>query len=51
MLFDSMTDDEIEAAREERESGFSEKLTKWGAAEDGFPVLGGRVHCGPGSGA
>jgi len=36
MLFDSMTNDVITAAKDERKPGLKEKFTKWGSAEDAF---------------
>ena len=36
MLFDSLTNDALAAAKDERKTGLKEKFTKWGSAEDAF---------------
>jgi len=43
MVFDSMTNDVIAAAKDERTTGLKEKFTKWGSAEDAFQFWADRL--------
>jgi len=43
MVFDSMTNDVIAAAKDERTIGLKEKFTKWGSVEDAFQFWAGRL--------
>ena len=45
MLFDSMTDNVVAAAKNERKSGFKKKSPS-GSATKMLPVLDGRTHDG-----
>lgn len=42
MIRDSMTDDVIAVAYDERTAGFTERFTKWGSAEEAFKFWGER---------
>ncbi len=44
MVFDSLTQDVIAAARDSRTIGLKEKFTKWGAAEDAFQLWADRLR-------
>jgi hypothetical protein len=43
MVLDSMTNDVIAVAQDERSAGFSERFSKWGSAEDAFKFWGERL--------
>jgi hypothetical protein len=43
MALDSMTNDVIAVAHDERTAGFTERFTKWGSAEDAFKYWGEKV--------
>jgi len=43
MVFDSMTQDVIMAAKDKRTFGLKEKFTKWGSAEDAFQFWAERI--------
>ena len=43
LALDSMTDQVIVAARDERGAGFTERYTKWGSAEEAFKFWGERI--------
>lgn len=43
MALDSMTNDVIAAAQDERRAGFTERFSKWGSAEDAFKFWGERI--------
>ena len=44
MVFDSMIQDVIMAAKEKRTFGLKEKFTKWGFAEDAFQFWAERIR-------
>ena len=44
MVFDSMTQDAIAAAKDKRTIGLKEKFTKWGSAEDAFQFWAERIR-------
>lgn len=44
MVFDSMTQDVIMAAKDKRTFGLKEKFTKWGSAEDAFQFWAERIR-------
>jgi putative nucleotidyltransferase with HDIG domain len=44
MMFDSMTQDVVAAAKDERTIGLKEKFTKWGSAEDAFKYWADRLR-------
>jgi len=44
LVFDSMTNQVIAAARDNRGAGFSERYTKWGAAEEAFAFWAERIR-------
>ena len=43
MALDSMTNDVIAVAQDERSAGFTERFTKWGSAEEAFEYWGERL--------
>ena len=43
LAFDSMTNQVIVAARDERSAGFTDRYTKWGSAEEAFKFWAGRI--------
>jgi hypothetical protein len=43
MALDSMTNDVIAVAHDERTAGFTERFTKWGSAEDAFEYWAERL--------
>jgi hypothetical protein len=43
MALDSMTNEVIAVAQDERSAGFTERFTKWGSAEDAFKFWGERI--------
>lgn len=43
MALDSLTNQVIAAAQDERRAGFTERFTKWGSAEDAFKYWGEHV--------
>jgi hypothetical protein len=43
MALDSLTNDVIAVAQDERSAGFSERFSKWGSAEDAFKFWGERI--------
>jgi putative nucleotidyltransferase with HDIG domain len=44
IIFDSLTQDVIAAAKDSRTTGLKEKFTKWGAAEDAFQFWANRLR-------
>ncbi|MEJ2167263.1 MAG: DUF3313 domain-containing protein, partial [Desulfobacterales bacterium] len=43
MVLDSMTNDVIAVAQDEKSAGFTERFSKWGSAEDAFKFWGERI--------
>jgi len=43
MALDSMTNDVIGVAKDERSAGFTERFSKWGSAEEAFKFWGERI--------
>ena len=43
LVFDSMTNQVIAAARDQRSAGFTERYTKWGATEEAFAFWANRI--------
>ena len=43
LIFDSLTQDVIAAAKDSKTTGLKEKFTKWGAAEDAFQFWASRL--------
>ena len=43
MALDSMTNDVIAVAQDEKSAGFTERFSKWGSAEDAFKFWGERI--------
>jgi len=43
MALDSMTNDVIAVAQDEKSAGFGERFSKWGSAEDAFKFWGERI--------
>ena len=43
MAMDSMTNDVIAVAQDEKSAGFTERFSKWGSAEDVFKFWGERI--------
>jgi len=43
MVMDSMTNDVIAVAKDDRSAGFTERFTKWGSAEDAFKFWGEQI--------
>ena len=43
MAMDSMTNDVIAVAQDEKSAGFTERFSKWGSAEDAFKFWGERL--------
>jgi hypothetical protein len=44
MVFDSMTNGAIAAAKDDRSIGLKEKFTRWGSVEDAFKHWAGRIR-------
>ena len=44
MVFDSMTNTPIAAARDDRKIGLKERFTKWGSAEEAFKYWADRIR-------
>jgi hypothetical protein len=44
MILDSMTDEVIAVGEHEYKAGFTERFSKWGAAEDAFKYWGTRIR-------
>ena len=44
MIFDSLTDEVVAAARDDRTTGLKERFTKWGSAEDAFKFWADRLR-------
>jgi len=43
MVLDSMTNQVIAVAKDEKTAGFTERFSKWGSAEEAFAFWAGRV--------
>jgi hypothetical protein len=43
MALDSMTNDVIAVAQDEKSAGFTERFSKWGSAQDAFKFWGERI--------
>ena len=43
MVIDSMTGEVIAVAQDERSAGFTDRFSKWGAADEAFKFWGGRI--------
>jgi hypothetical protein len=43
MAMDSMTNDVIAVAQDDRSAGFTERFSKWGSAQDAFKFWGERI--------
>jgi hypothetical protein len=44
MAMDSMTNDVIAVAQDEKSAGFTERFSKWGSAQDAFKFWGERIE-------